>query len=209
MKKHIAAAMFLFIVTVAFSGTVAAEASLDTYHTDSQGNQITKAQVGDTVEYTAEIQNDENQVDDATLNITVDSDVYWDNFQEEISFDGGVTYVDPAPYVTEVDNPDGTWNYNVALGQLDPFQLVILRWQGDLANAGVSIKDATVYDETTPMDTSLAILTVTEPAPPAPANATTAVAAGTVGMQKTGAPIGLLVMAMLMLVGGVLLPRRK
>jgi hypothetical protein len=209
MKKHIAAAMFLFIVIAAFSGTVAAEAGLDTYHTDSQGNQITEAQVGDTVEYIAEVQNDENQVDDATLNITVDSDVYWDNFLEEISFDGGVTYVDPAPYITEVDNPDGTWNYNVALGQLDPFQLVILRWQGDLANAGVSIKDATVYDGTTPMDTSLAILTVTEPAPPAPTNATTAAAAGTVGMQKTGAPIGLLVMAMLMLVGGFLIPRRK
>lgn len=122
MKKHIAAAMFLFIVIAAFSGTVAAEAGLDTYHTDSQGNQITEAQVGDTVEYIAEVQNDENQVDDATLNITVDSDVYWDNFLEEISFDGGVTYVDPAPYIIEVDNPDGTWNYNVALGQLDPFQ---------------------------------------------------------------------------------------
>lgn len=209
MKKHIAAAMFLFIVTVAFSGTVAAEANLDTYHTDSGGNQITEAQVGDSVEYIAEVQNDENGVQDATLNITVDSDVYWDNFVEEISFDGGVTYEDPAPYVTEVDNPDGTWNYNVALGPLDPFQLVILRWQGDVANAGTTIKDATVYDGTTPMDTSLAILTVTEPAPPAPANATTVAAAGTVGMQKTGAPIGLLVMAILMLVGGVLLPRRK
>ena len=209
MKKHIAAAMFLFIVTVAFSGTVAAEANLDTYHTDSGGNQITEAQVGDSVEYIAEVQNDENGVQDATLNITVDSDVYWDNFVEEISFDGGATYVDPAPYITEVDNPDGTWNYNVALGPLDPFQLVILRWQGDVANAGTTIKDATVYDGTTPMDTSLAILTVTEPAPPAPANATTVAAAGTVGMQKTGAPIGLLVMAILMLVGGVLLPRRK
>ena len=209
MKKHIAAVMFLFMVIVAFSGTVAAEASLDTYHTDSEGNRITEAQVGDSVEYIAEVQNDENGVEDATLNITVDSDIYWDNFVEEISFDGGVTYEDPAPYINEVDNLDGTWNYNVALGPLDSFQLVIIRWQGDLANAGTTIKDATVYDGTTPMDTSLAILTVTEPAPPAPANATTAVAAGTVGMQKTGAPVGLLVMAILMLAGGMLLPRRK
>ncbi|MDY9922963.1 hypothetical protein [Methanobacterium sp.] len=209
MKKHIAAAMFLFIVIAAFSGTVAAEASLDTYHTDDQGNEITEAQVGDTVEYIAEVQNDGNEVQDATLNITVDSDVYWDNFVEEISFDGGATYVDPAPFVTEVDNLDGTWNYNVALGELDPFQLVILRWQGDMGNAGTSIKEATVYDGTTPMDTSLAVLTVTEPAPPAPANTTTVSAAGTVGMQKTGAPIGLLVMAMLMVAGGLLLPRRK
>jgi hypothetical protein len=209
MRKHLTAAMFLFIIIAAFSGTVAAEASLDTYHTDDQGNEITEAQVGDTVEYFAEVQNDENEVEDATLNITVDSDVYWTNFMQEISFDGGVTFVDATPFVNEVDNPDGTYNYNVAMGSLDPLQLIILRWQGVVENAGTSIKDATVYHGTTPTDTSMAVLIVTEPAPPAPTNATTAVAAGTVGMQKTGAPIGLLVMAILMLASGILLTRRK
>lgn len=77
MKKYLFPAMFLFLIAIAFSGTVSAESTIDTYYINEDGDEITTAQVNDNIEYLTEVQNDGTPVDDATVSIDVNSNIYW------------------------------------------------------------------------------------------------------------------------------------
>jgi hypothetical protein len=193
MKKYLLPAMFLFLIAIAFSGTVSAEATIDTYYINEDGDEITTAQVNDNIEYLAEVQNDGTQVDDATVMIDVNSNIYWGNYAAYESLDGGTTWTENPSSVTRVGDVI-TWD----IGTLAADQLAILNFHGTMLNAGVETLTATVYDGETVMDSSVATLTVTEPATAQGAStvaASSSSTGSTVPMQETGTPLALLALA--------------
>ncbi len=197
MKKYVIFALFLFFVVAAFSGTVAAEPTADSWFVDDQDNEITSAQVGDDVEYLAWVTNDENPETDVSAEVEINSDVAWgEPYGYSVSWDGGATWVDDDPSVTRIGNVN-YWD----IGDLAANQEVVLNFYGRLLNAGSEEYIITLFDaQGVPIDESVATLLVTAPTTSPQAAAETG---RTVGMQTTGSPVGILLLAFGLITAGL------
>lgn len=207
MKKYLFAAVFLVLVVVSLTGTVSADATIDTYYIDENGDEITTAPVGSNVEYMAEVQNDETALDDATVEIDVNSNVGMENIEYFTSMDGGITWQDNPLNVNRVGNTI-TWD----IGPLNANQLAMLNIHGTVTQPGVEVLTATleyVSGQELIELTSVATLTVTAPSS-ASNGATSAQATGnTVPMQKTGTPLAFLAMAIGLISAGLVYSRKQ
>jgi hypothetical protein len=124
-----------------------------------------------------------------------------------------VTMTLPLPVGFEVSNitGDGKWTYDKATNSItwtladvpvgDPYLYVT----GKLTSAGSFIFDGSIVSETFNLNTEGVTPLTVEAATATEVNAATK----TVGMQKTGVPLAYLVLAVLLILGGLVVPQRK
>lgn len=193
MKKYLFVAVFLVLVVVSLTGTVSADATIDTYYIDENGDEITTAPVGSNVEYLAEVQNDETPLSDTTVEIDVNSNVGMENIEYFTSMDGGINWQDNPLNVNRVGNTI-IWD----IGPLNANQLAMLNIHGTVTQPGVEVLTATleyVSGQELIELTSVATLTVTAPSSASNGTAPAQVTGKTVPMQKTGTPLAFLALA--------------
>lgn len=207
MKKYLFAAVFLVLVVVSLTGTVSADATIDTYYIDENGDEITTAPVGSNVEYMAEVQNDETALDDATVEIDVNSNVGMENIEYFTSMDGGINWQDNPLNVNRVGNTI-IWD----IGPLNANQLAMLNIHGTVTQPGVEVLTATleyVSGQELVELTSVATLTVTAPSSASNGAVSAQVTGNTVPMQKTGTPLAFLAMAIGLISAGLVYSRKQ
>lgn len=204
MKKYLVPALF-FVLLVAFSGAVSGVATVDTYYTDANGNNITTAKVGDTVNVMYDVQNDATPVADAVLDAEWVNDMDWSEDESVyVSLDGGVTWTQDPTSVTWGEDDTFTWD----IGLLSANQLAILRWPGIPDEAGSEVMTALLYDGDVLMDSDVASLIVNSPTP-TPTPQAAAGSGKTVGMQTTGSPVGILLLAFALISVGLVYSKKK
>lgn len=207
MKKYLFAAVFLVLVVVSLTGTVSADATIDTYYIDENGDEITTAPVGSNVEYMAEVQNDETALDDATVEIDVNSNVGMENIEYFTSMDGGINWQDNPLNVNRVGNTI-IWD----IGPLNANQLAMLNIHGTVTQPGVEVLTATleyVSGQELFELTSVATLTVTAPSSASNGAVSAQATGNTVPMQKTGTPLAFLAMAIGLISAGLVYSRKQ
>jgi len=207
MKKYLFAAVFLVLVVVSLTGTVSADATIDTYYIDENGDEITTAPVGSNVEYMAEVQNDETALDDATVEVDVNSNVGMENIEYFTSMDGGITWQDNPLNVNRVGNTI-TWD----IGPLNANQLAMLNIHGTVTQPGVEVLTATleyVSGQELIELTSVATLTVTAPSSASNGATSAQSTEKTVPMQKTGTPLAFLALAIGLISAGLAYSRKQ
>jgi len=207
MKKYLFAAVFLVLLVVSLTGTVSADATIDTYYIDEDGNEITTAPVGSNVEYLAEVQNDETSLEDATVEIDVNSNVGMENIEYFTSMDGGINWQDNPLNVNRVGNTI-IWD----IGPLNANQLAMLNIHGTVTQPGVEVLTATleyVSGQELIELTSVATLTVTAPSSASNGTASAQVTGKTVPMQKTGTPLAFLALAVGLISAGLAYSRKQ
>lgn len=202
MKKHMATTMFLFLVITACMGTVSAAATTDLYYTDANNHPTDHVQAGTPAASNIAVLNDANPVSNVVVEQSYQNNNQWiDDAHYYVSMDGGNTWAtDPALVIPH----DGGFTWEI--GSLIPNQMVILRWPGIPVTAGFEIMNVQLYTEGQFVDSDTATLTITAPKN---ASAAAVVTSETVGMQNTGIPIVSLVLAILLLFGGLILPKRS
>lgn len=216
MKKYFSFVLFLVLVVVAFIGTVAATPTIESTYMDEDGNDITTAQVGDTVEFFVGVYADpqDQTISNLRVDMTVSSDIKWDFDSYAVSWDGGNTWNDNDASVTIQSTDDQGWGdsaiWNIATLQND--QAVMFKVRGKVLSAGsesttsnlVSLSEAR---QGSTIGTSAASLTVTEPSTePEPETNTTTT---TVGMQKTGSPVGFAALAIALISAGLIYTKKE
>lgn len=195
------------MVVVSLTGTVSADATIDTYYIDENGDEITTAPVGSNVEYMAEVQNDETALDDATVEIDVNSNVGMENIEYFTSMDGGINWQDNPLNVNRVGNTI-IWD----IGPLNANQLAMLNIHGTVTQPGVEVLTATleyVSGQELVELTSVATLTVTAPSSASNGAVSAQVTGNTVPMQKTGTPLAFLAMAIGLISAGLVYSRKQ
>ena len=201
MKKYLFAAVFLVLVVVSLTGTVSADATIDTYYIDENGDEITTTPVGSNVEYLAEVQNDETPLDDTTVEIDINSNVGMENIEYFTSMDGGINWQDNPLNVNRVGNTI-IWD----IGPLNANQLAMLNIHGTVTQPGVEVLTANleyVSGQELIELTSVATLTVTAPSSASNGTAPAQVTGKTVPMQKTGTPLAFLALAIGLISAGL------
>jgi hypothetical protein len=201
MAKIIKPVILILIIVIALSGTVAAASDLNVQanYIDPDNNVLETAEVGDQVEYLAEVENTGDETaNDVTLGVDFkESTIDWQEEGAFLSKDDGETWDEITPTPTDT-------GLEVDMGSIVPDQIALFNVHLIPQSAGTETTLATVYKGNTAVDSSEATIKVVNPANPAPQ-----ASAKTVPMQTTGAPIGLLGLAFALVSAGLVYSRKK
>jgi hypothetical protein len=208
LKKNFLGIVFLVLTVVAFVGVVSAVPTVDYSYTDENGNEISEIQAGDTLGNYIEVENDETPVSDVTVTTvgTTDINNWGDSTDGLESRDNGQTWTQAT--ITYPTADSFTWT----IGSLAANENIILRWYSYPLSAGYSTETSNLYVGERMVDNDAATIIVTEPESNSTsdlAGETTTAAAGTVGMQETGSPVGLLLLAFGLLSTGLVYSRKQ
>ncbi|MGZ7160632.1 MAG: hypothetical protein ACXVHR_09165 [Methanobacterium sp.] len=236
MNKILGIALFAVLIA-ALTGAVAAAPSIDTSFTDENGTTIDQAQVGDTVNYVANVTNGRHDSYNNNVVITPDTDhVNWDLNSVQISDDGGATYRDPNSGEVTIDLANPV-TINWWIGTMDRYQSSVLLLTGvalgftDDATVGYTTMDADLfsshkcYYDPKWVDESISTIVI-DPKPVGPpasgepegsnvaaaaagGEVSAAAASGTVPLESTGGEVALAFLALSMIGGGLVSAKMK
>ncbi|GAB4311500.1 MAG: NPXTG-anchored protein [Methanobacteriaceae archaeon] len=195
----------VFVISfILIGGVFAAETEMDSYYTDSNGQKINNAKVGDTVQFYVEVFNgDTNSKEKVVLDMEVKSPLLYDDWRYYVTWDGGQTWKENDPTVSFKSNKI-RWN----IGTIISGQLVAFNWIGVPLAKGREDVHSTVSAVNVPVNQTSAYLEVVSQGSSSTANEVKA-SVDYVPMQETGVLMDFLTVAIALIGTGLIFPSIK
>ena len=204
MEMYFKVFLVFVISFILIGGVFAAETEMDSYYTDSNGQKINNAKVGDTVQFYVEVFNgDTNSKEKVVLDMEVKSPLLYDDWRYYVTWDGGQTWKENDPTVSFKSNKI-RWN----IGTLSSGQLVAFNWIGVPLAKGREDVHSTVSAGNVPVNQTSAYLEVVSQVSSSTANEVKA-SVDHVPMQETGVLMDFLTVAIALIGTGLIFPRIK